>query len=199
MPGAVGDDIQQSKLAELDWSSDSRSASLSTLYDHAVGYATASEDWYTVERRSKRIWGQTLRVGSICLGAVAAILPLISELYRDEGVPDIAPAWATVALAVAAALIGLDRYFGFSSGWMRFMLTAQRVGALRHDFEYEWQELRAAAESPPSDDQLVEPIQLARKLVADVDGAIAKETDAWVAEFDSALEQIEQGLGRNGT
>jgi hypothetical protein len=38
---------------------------------------------------------------------------------RGQGIPVIQPAWASVALLVAAACVGLDRFFGYSTAWMR--------------------------------------------------------------------------------
>ncbi len=68
-----------------------------------------------------------LRVSAIACGAVAAILPILSQIYTTDDKAAIAPGWAAVALAGAAALVGLDRYFGFSSGWTRFMAAELRI------------------------------------------------------------------------
>jgi low affinity Fe/Cu permease len=60
--------------------------------------------------------------------AVAGVLPVLSQIL-DAGSSGIViqPAWATVALAIAAALIVLDRFFGFSSAWARYMVTGQAI------------------------------------------------------------------------
>jgi hypothetical protein len=188
----MNEDIQQPTLDELKWGDAERGASLSAVYRHAVDYARESESWYAKERVPKRYWGQGLRAAAIVLGAIAAVLPVLSELSTSEGVPNIPPAWSTVALAAAAALVGLDRYFGFSSAWMRFMVTGQRIASLRHRFEFHWQEARSSSGEPPSGDELAVLLGLAQGLEAEVDDAIEKETGAWVAEFNSALEQIDR-------
>jgi SMODS and SLOG-associating 2TM effector domain 2 len=191
-PGAVSEDIRQPELGELDWSGDGRAGALAAVYRHAIGYAEQSEEWYFSHRASKQLGGQALRVGAIALGAIAAILPVISELSDNA----VAAGWATVALALAAAFLALDRFFGFSSGWMRFMVTGQEVASLRHEFEYEWQSKAASAAEAPSDDQTLALLKLASGLVAAVDATIARETGAWVTEFDSALRRIEKELSR---
>lgn len=78
---------------------------------------------------------------ALLLGLVAAVLPVISELTITAGKPAVAPGWAAVALAGAAACVGLDRYLGFSSGWMRFMTAEQQLARQRQAFEYAWNEL----------------------------------------------------------
>ena len=82
----------------------------------------------------------------IALGTAAAVLPVLSEIYTTNGRPSIPPGWATIALALAAGLVGLDHFFGFSSGWMRYRDTELQLTRLRHQFGYAWQE---ALHGPP--------------------------------------------------
>jgi len=180
-------DIIAPDLDELQWSPEQRTASLATVYAHATGYATATEEWYAKKRGPKRILGRLLRAGAIVLGAVAVILPILGQIYTHEGKPTIPPAWASVALAVAAGLIALDRFFGFSTGWMRFMDAGLHVTRLRHEFEYAWQEAHAKLASPPSDDDVATSLERARRLVRSVDAVIANETKTWIKEFATDL------------
>lgn len=188
------DDLVRPDLDELSWAPADRQASLSTVYAHAIGLATAAEAWYASKRPSKRLWGRMLRLLAILLAAVAAVLPILAEIYTTDDKPAIAPGWAAVALAGAAALVALDRYFGFSSGWMRFMAAELRITRLRHDFEYAWQIARANAGMPPTEDDVREGLRLARELVLAVDDVISEETGAWVTEFQASLERAEQQL-----
>jgi hypothetical protein len=190
-------DLERPDLEELDWSAPHLSESLSRVFRHAVGLARSAEDWYARKRRAKSTWGRTLRVGAIVLGAVAAVLPILAEIFTDDGEPAIAPGWAAVALAVAAALIALDRYFGFSAGWMRFMAAELAITRLRHDFEYAWQAERATAGEAPSTSETAALLALAHKFVIAVDDAIANETGAWIAEFRTNLQQVEQAVERS--
>ncbi len=180
----ANDDIKRKSVEELPWDDADRAASLAVVYQHALDCAIEAEDWYKQERKSKRLWGRGLRSSAIVLGAVAAVMPVLSELSGSG----IQPGWSTVALAVGAGLVGLDRYFGFSTAWMRFMVTAQRIAELRHRFESAWQLAQSKAANPPSDEELATFLALAHGLEKAVDGEIDLETKAWVTEFDSALE-----------
>lgn len=186
-------DLERTDLDELDWSEGQRSESLSSVFRHSVGFARGAEEWYASKRPAKKRLGRALRVGAIALGAVAALLPILSQIYESDR-PPIAPGWAAVALVAAAALMGLDRYFGFSSGWMRFMAAEVQISRLRHDFEYVWQATRAGAGYPPSDEDVAALLSHAREFVLGVDDVIADETGAWISEFRSSLEGAEQGL-----
>jgi hypothetical protein len=189
----VTDDLKRSDLDELDWSSPQRSAALSTVFAHAVGLASNAEAWYARKRPAKRYWGRALRVGALLLGTAAAVLPILAEISTTNGKPAIPPGWSAVALALAAALIALDRYFGFSNGWMRFMEAELRVTRLRHDFEYEWNAQRSLAD-PPGSAEIAALLELARELVLAVDDIVAEETSGWITEFRGSLERAEKGL-----
>ena len=190
-------DLKRSDLPELDWSPAARSASLSAVYEHATGLAKESERWYADNRPVKRIAGRTLRVLALVLGAVAAVLPILSQIFTaPDGQPEIEPAWASVALVVAAALVALDRYFGASDAWMRYMTAETQIARLRQDFEYEWNIERAKLADPPTPDEAAALLALARKLVADVGDAVAAETGTWVADFKGTLQTTEQALQR---
>jgi hypothetical protein len=184
-------------LAELDWSPEAAPRSLSAVRDHARGLAIEAEAWYSGRRGRKRWWGRALRVGAIVLGSVAAVLPVLSEIYTTDGKPAIAPGWATVFLAAAAALVALDRYFGFSSGWMRFMAAELRLTRLRHEFEYGWQAERAASGERPSAEHVAALLARAQAFVLAVDDVVQDETSGWISEFRTSLESAEQGLERS--
>ena len=144
-------DLTRADLPQLDWSPSARVASLATVYAHAVSTATASEAWYAAHRGSKRLAGRALRVLALLLGRGrgGAADPL-ADLHRRERQPQVEPAWASVALAIAAGLVALDRYFGASDAWMRFMTAEMQIARLRQDFEYEWNIARAKAGDPPT-------------------------------------------------
>jgi hypothetical protein len=129
---------------------------------------------------------------------VAAILPILAEIFTTDGKPQIAPGWSAVALAAAAALVTLDRYFGFSNSWMRFMAAELRISQLRHQFQYTWNTARVRLSDPPSEEEVAALLELTRTLVDRIDQVIVDETDRWVTEFRGGLEQTERGLGSPG-
>ncbi len=188
-------DLDRPDLEELDWSPEHRSASLSAVFRHAVGLASGAERWYADSRRAKRWWGRALRVGAILSGAVAVILPILGQIYTKQGEsPAIPPGWAAVAVAVAGTLVALDRFFGFSVGWARFIATELKLTRLRHDFEYAWQEARAKGADPLGEIELLDLLDRTRLFVLAIDDVIANETGDWVEEFRTTLKETEAKL-----
>jgi conflict system pore-forming effector with SLATT domain len=164
------------------------------VYGYAVGQAQDAEQWYATKRKPKRIGGQILRITAIVLFGVAALVPVLAEVLSDGGKPGIAPAWSSVALVLAASLVALDRYFGFSTGWTRFVAADLQIGRLRRDFEFAWHELEVAANDP--EEIPLRRLELAHRFVAAVDRVVAEETSAWSDEFravlDSAMKELSQ-------
>jgi hypothetical protein len=109
------------------------------IYEYSVGVASRAVSWYLTARRSKRRWARRLRVGAIIMVAIAGILPILSQI-DVKGQASIQPAWATVVLAIAVAFIALDRFFGFSSAWARYMATGQAISAALNQSRLDWQQ-----------------------------------------------------------
>jgi hypothetical protein len=58
--------------------------------------------------------------------------------------------WASLLLGVAAALFGLDKAFGYLSGWARYVLTATNIRRALEEFRMDWAELMVKAGTPPT-------------------------------------------------
>lgn len=192
---AVANDIKNSNLGELDWSPDSRSASLTKVYDHTMGVSTTAQNWYAAKHPSKRASGRALRLTGLLFLGVGGVLPIISEISSStSGKPTIAPGWAAVALALAAGCGILDRFLGYSSAWMRFILAEQRLERQRRDFEYAWNELLTKLSNPPTEAAVDELLKLARENVKKVEDIIDRETAEWITEFRGVLAEAERSL-----
>jgi hypothetical protein len=190
----VTDDLDGADLAALDWSEMARRASLSQVFEHATGLAREAEQWYARKRPANKTWGRILRLAAIAFGAVGALLPILAEIVNTRDDVAIAPGWSAIALAVGAILVSIDKLFGFSAGWMRYMTAELRLKALRHDFEYTWNVLLVSADEPPSDAQVAALVDLTRTFVASVNGVVDRETGGWVSDFSGALTATEQSL-----
>ena len=99
-------------------------------------------------------------------------------------------------LALAAAGIGFDRFFGLSSGWIRSMTTAQSLERRLEQLQYDW-----AAECARSASRTVDPKQVQNRLALlrafsdDVAALLQQETAEWVLEFQSNLLRFERSNG----
>src|SRR5215217_4835470 len=125
-------DIQPARMPGLSWEPPQAAESLQQVVAQVIANADAAADWYLKARRSKRRWARLLRLGAILLTATAGILPMLLQIWtRPDGIPPFAPAWSSVVLALALLLVALDRFFGFSSGWMRYISAEMQLNQAR--------------------------------------------------------------------
>jgi conflict system pore-forming effector with SLATT domain len=134
------EDLTPNEFPKLAWQPGALAKPLDLLFDCVVKEASNSIEWYKIKRKPKQIGGQILRVGAIIVAAVAGLVPVVGEIFQDNGKPRIAPGWATVALAIAGLLVLLDRFWGFTSAWVRFMLSEQELGDALRKFQFDWEQ-----------------------------------------------------------
>jgi hypothetical protein len=107
--------------------------------------------------------------------------------------PLIQPVWASIALAIGAALVALDHFFGFSSGWMRYIAAEQRIRQLLEAFQLDWEMQKANwHEATPSPEQIQGMLARAKEFTMEVTTAVRDETSDWIREFQGAIKQLEK-------
>lgn len=184
----------------LDWSSANASNSVDSLFTFVWNVCEAAIAWYYASKRGKKLVGYPLRAAAIICVAISGMIPLLGELFKNEvGRPWISPAWATVALALAATLISFDKFWGYTSGWVRYVRSAQALNQLQSDFRLEFETLRLKLQRSPGDaTQITECIEACRSFLAKVNSVVRTETDQWAQEFKGFLEDLDKQVKKPG-
>lgn len=176
-------------LGRLVWDSTNTQTSLAAVYTRVSDTAESAIQWYLGAKRPKQANARAVRGGSIFLAALAGILPMLSQVPGFN----IAPIWASVALALATAFVLLDRFFGFSSAWMRYITTELNLRQMLDEFQLDWETERASWKgAAPSDEQVQRSLARCRAFISQVDGVIRDEANRWVAEFQESLKQLDE-------
>jgi SMODS and SLOG-associating 2TM effector domain 2 len=166
---------------------------LTLLYRHAEARAIDAVDWYLEDKRGKRAWSRGLRVVAILLVIAGGLQPVLDAAGPGRG----EPAWGYVLLALAAACVGFDRFFGLSSGWMRNITTAQALRRRLELLQYDWAvECAKAATRTVDGKQILTRVGLLRAFADDAAVLMQQETSEWVTEFQSNLVQLETTASR---
>lgn len=194
MLGSAKDIPAPKQLDELDWSPAQRAESLGKLKAYVTRHAANAVEYYQFAKRPKKRWAIWLRMSALLFAGAAGLIPILSQLFVDEqGGLYIQPAWASVALALAAGALAIDRFFGFSSGWMRFMGTELKVRRALDDFELEWEASRVGwSEHSPSAEQVQDMIGRATRFAGAVADIVRDETEQWMSEFREAIRQLDE-------
>ncbi|MEU3253261.1 SLATT domain-containing protein [Streptomyces sp. NPDC006997] len=156
---------------------------LDELYRWVERGALQTVAWYLVGRVWKRRWARLLRGGAAGGGVVGVVLPVL-EL---AGVLGGAAVWGYLALVVAGACVGVDRFFGVTSGWMRDVATAQAVQRRLLALQFDWAAESVREVLGPAEGTAGEAAErclgVLRRFSEDVGELVRGETVDWVVEF----------------
>ena len=188
------------EVEKLKWSTPEETrASIGVLYDYAENHANQSISWYAGHKRKKALCSRWLRFAAIFLTTLGGLSPILGSL----GLQQIPVSGSNLALnvgqlgyfflALAAACVGFDRFFGFSSGWMRYITTMMALERALSAFRFDWAMMAAKfGKEDPTPDQVQAMIQRLKEFLASVEAQVDQETQAWVSEFRTSLADIEK-------
>lgn len=171
-----------------------------SLYHAALEKSHEAVRWYVQGVKAKRGNAKVVRIGTVILGAFAAIIPIVSSKVQSELGWDIIP-FATVSAALAGGLVAADKYFGFSTGYIRYTNARQEIQAKIERFQMAW--CRAAiqqnASTPPTPkaEALNTGLTLIQELVDGIAQTVQAETQQWMAEFKQSLETLEKSVAES--
>lgn len=190
-------DIKVVKDEIPKWDPANSAQSLKDIFCYVVEQADISTSWYWKNKKWKARLSQAIRFLAWILAAVGGLLPVIGSLFASPnskwaGLNN--GLWASLLLGIAAAMVGLDRAFGYSSGWARYVLTATNIRKSLEEFRMDWADLLAKAGASPTPDQIEALIERARKFRVDVEALVLQETKDWITEFQSSMAQMEKDV-----
>jgi hypothetical protein len=180
-------------LPKLSWLPNDQLESLSILAGYVSEEGQTAINWYLDKKGYKKGFAQFLRAVAILATAATGLIPLFAEIFSNEGIPGISPVWASVALAIAATCVGLDRFFGFSSAWMRFLTTEMQIRNTLHGFHLDREiQLASLAGREPTEIEIQEMLYLCKETLSNLNLILKEEMDAWVQEFSAAIRDIDK-------
>jgi len=162
------------------------------IHRYVLENAQREVSWYAASLGSKRRWSLVLRGCALLFAAAAAALPLVNTALLEATTGGFSPlptTLVTLFLALASGLVVYDKFWGFSSGWLRYMKTRQMLDNRIEAFHLDW-----AAAWSTSDLKARDPapfFPLARAFLDDINLLVGEETNAWIQEFSSSLQGLE--------
>jgi hypothetical protein len=188
-------DFKSVNFEELTWDKGNYEASLDEVYKNVTEEAESIIGWYLKAKNKKRRGALPIRFLTIILASCGGLVPLLTELWKSGDKPMIPPICTAVFFTVAALLYGLDRFFGLSAGWMRYMDTQLHISSLLKEFRFNWQIERLKFDKDkPKFKQILLMIELAKTFNVSVYDAIKNETKIWMQDFQGTFDQLEKML-----
>lgn len=156
---------------------------LDELYRWVERGALDTAAWYLAGRTWKRRGAMVLRVGTAAGAMCGATLPLLELTGMAGGVAR----WGYLALMLAGACLGIDRFFGVTSGWMRDVATAQAVQRRLQVLQFDWASEGVREVLGPAEGTAGEAadrcLGMLRRFSEDVTELVRTETADWMMEF----------------
>jgi hypothetical protein len=181
--------------AGLEWDPAQPGASLAALRAYVEAEGLKASNWYMEHKNLKAFWSRSLRLWAIIAAAAGGLYPIGEAIFHtfypaDPKTPN-NPLLASLFVGLAAALVGVDKAFGFSTGWIRYMTTASTIRKSLEEFRMEWTLKLAEAGPNPSPEKVLEFVQLAKRVRLAIEDQVIEETKAWASEFQNNLAQLE--------
>lgn len=179
-----------------DAGKDSPETVLAEVHRYVLENAVREVGWYSASLGSKRRWSMGLRGGALFLVALSGVLPLLNTLWTETrwpswGVFPLPMTSLTLFLVLASGLVAIDKFWGFSSGWLRYLRTRQMLENRIEVFHLDWAGAWPSKTGSLSAAEVAGLITIARKFLDDVNLLVGEETNAWIQEFNASLQSLE--------
>lgn len=195
------------ELKDLNWTTDQLGPALDSLRQYADTNASNAINWYFSKKEIWKRGAQIHRIAAILLVAYAGCLPILNRIFADNPPTSailtifgqLDTLWCAILVAIASTLLLIDRFFGFSSGWVRYVQTAQRISMEQESFRMsmERRRLEWCGETPPLEDAR-ETFALIESFNARIRQIVAEETNTWAVEFSKVVSEIDDKVKEAG-
>jgi len=169
------------------WNANEPEKSIMDICQWSLKDACKRIHWYEKKRLHNKKCSRLIRALSIALLTVSALCPIMDgfTLLKDYSLPK----WGYAFAAIAAAILGFDKYFGLSSGWIRYMRTQFSLERLLKEFHYDW--ISIMLQQPHNFGSLMQRI---KEFTFQIEALVKEETDTWANEFQNNIAELEKAL-----
>jgi hypothetical protein len=184
------------------WKAEKAEDAIHHLFEYVTGGAVVTVGWYGRAKSRKALVSRGLRAVAIVLFVLGGLTPIVASLVGGGAADAAASNKLTLtvtqagfaALGLAAGFLAFDRFFGMSSGWIRYMTSLGSIERLRAEFLFDWAKLLENTPAPIDTAHKLEFLVRAQAFQKAVFEVVDKETAAWVAEFQSSIADLEKAV-----
>ncbi len=145
-------------------------------------------DWYWVGKNRKRRVAVPLRFFSLFIAGVGAVLPIIDSIGWGCIKDGVGFKYSVLMFVIAGAINLFDRFFGLSSGWMRYTLTAMKIEKSLNAYVLNVSDLLIKKSANIN----LEILELSRAFSNESFDTLIEETAEWASEFRRSIADIEK-------
>ena len=165
------------------------------LFCFANDQAKSVTAWYQGAKGGKAMLSRGLRGLAIVLFVIGGLAPIVAGFLHGDNTADRMVEInqsGYLMLGLAAGLLAFDRYFGVSSGWIRYMTSLAGIERLRSEFMLDWTVMLQKAPTSIDASAVLPFLERAGTFQKAVLEIVEKETAAWVVEFQSSVADLDK-------
>jgi hypothetical protein len=187
------DDLEPRRFPDLPWGDGDLPASLEAVYHWVEGEGIRAAAWYIQEKKWKARWSRALRILAILFATAGAAIPFVAANNDAVGFE-----WGYVLLACAAGAVAMDRFFGFSTAWMRYMTAELAIQQRLQQLQFEWASmLIVRGNRVPSAHEVATELEKLATAAAAIGEEVRLETMTWAEEFQSNIGELRNLASRH--
>jgi hypothetical protein len=167
---------------------------LESIYSYITTFAASTTGWYWKSIKTKRRTSIAIRTISFLLLAfgtaaqfyASTVIDVQNRLYTTQA--------AIASLAIAALMTVADRAFGWSGGWLRYVLTVTTMENLIRAFQLEWAKYFVAKVGEADTNDVKALLLLTQGLEQELLKLQGEETTKWATEFNAGIAILESAI-----
>lgn len=192
-----GPDLQSAPLQNLKWDPADVPGSAAAVHQKLRAHALHTISWYQRAKQKQGRWCRGLKFFAVVFVALGGLAPILqgsglSGVLRGLGpIADINIIHLGYLCAgLAGALIGLDKAFGFSTSYMRYVTAAMDLQRLVAEFDMDWLIL-CSGQGGASPEQQLARLKTFQTAIYD---RVNSETQAWLTEFQTSMTDLGKAI-----
>jgi hypothetical protein len=167
---------------------------LAIIYERIKQTSNEMCVWYWKSIKSKKRMSLLARTFGVVFLVIGTILPILSALWESDTDKLAFTQFGVAALAFAGLWALVDRIFGWSSGWMRYIITVTSMENLIKTYHWAWGSYIASKESPLEKSDLKVLFDMTINLQNELIKLLSDETSKWVVEFNASISLMESAI-----
>lgn len=167
------------------WSEKIATEKLNQLYTGVIVLSENAILWYQKYQTTKGQWSKGIRFTSILLLILSTLMPYFSSINKNPDLLYIGYVFA----GVAGGFLLLDKHYGFSTSWVRFVLTKLDLENLHYLFIKKWQIIRLN-HSPLTPANFIVLVEALMAFQEQINGIVKAESTTWAQEFQQNYKEL---------
>lgn len=190
-------DIDLAPWTIEDWADATTQAKLIKLYTQTESETHGAIDWYKRKKLWKACFSRLFRLVAISASVGGGMMPILSGMASARtwlGMEQVFMSqFGYVLLAFAAACLLFDKFFGTSSGWIRYIVTSMGIERTLIEFRAGYVlKLIDLKGAEPTPEDLRAFHLMALDMRKSVQQQVQNETNAWAQEFQQSTAELEK-------